>query len=44
MVFIFSEAYEPEIRELIKKYKIDPEIYSYSKIFGNQSTKWIIIK
>ena len=34
VIFIFSEAYEPEIRNLIKKHGINPEIFSYSKIYG----------
>ena len=33
VIFIFSEAYEPEIRDLFKKMKYDPIIYSYSKIY-----------
>jgi len=34
VIFIFSEAFEPEIRELINSVNIFPKIYSYTKIFS----------
>lgn len=37
IIFILSEAYEPEIRDLIKSLKITSKIFSYSKIFNNSN-------
>ena len=34
VVFIFTEAFEPEIRDLFKKLEFFPKIYSYSKILN----------
>tara|TARA_B110000444_G_C18715486_1_gene535810 strand:- start:26 stop:982 length:957 start_codon:yes stop_codon:yes gene_type:complete len=35
IIFIFSEAYEPEIRDIIRNSKTNPQIFSYSNIFSN---------
>ena len=37
IIFLFTEAYEPEIRDIIRSSKITPEIYSYTKIFGGKN-------